>query len=134
MVKMVEEWWWKCDKNVIDYIIRDSLSSLYSRLPEQLRHSFILIVIEIWVTWQITWLVIQKIIWCHKNIKGNIKKMGKMRKDGERISLWWKKRKREKGESKNGKMVGNIVGILGNINGSIRIILYKYNMYSLTFS
>ena len=48
--------------------------------------------------------------------------------------LWWKKRKREKGESKNGKMVGNIKGILGNINGSNRIILYKYNMYSLIFS
>ena len=60
--------------------------------------------------------------------------MGKMRKDGERISLWRKKRKREKGGSKNGKMVGNIVGILGNINGSNRIISYKYNMYSLTFS
>jgi len=26
-----------------------------------------------------------------------------MRKDGERISLRWKKRKREKGGSKNGK-------------------------------
>ncbi len=60
--------------------------------------------------------------------------MGKMRKDGERISLWWKKRKREKEKVKSGKMVGNIVGILGNINGSNRIILYKYNMYSLTFS
>ena len=57
--------------------------------------------------------------------------MGKDEKDGERISLWQKKRKRE---NKNGKMVGNIKGILGNINGNIRIILYKYNMYSLTFS
>ena len=34
-----------------------------------------------------------------------------------------------KRENKNGKMVGNIKGILGNINGSNRIILYKYNMY-----
>ena len=31
-------------------------------------------------------------------------------------------------------MVGNIKGILGNINGNNRIILYKYNLYSLTFS
>ena len=44
------------------------------------------------------------------------------------------KREKEKKEKVKWKMVGNIVGILGNINGSIRIILYKYNMYSLTFS
>ena len=45
------------------------------------------------------------------------------------------KREKEKKEKvKSGKMVGNIKGILGNINGSNRIILYKYNMYSLTFS
>ena len=44
------------------------------------------------------------------------------------------KEKEKKEKVKSGKMVGNIKGILGNINGSIRIILYKYNMYSLTFS
>ena len=55
--------------------------------------------------------------------------MGKIRKM-ENGFLCNRKRKRE---NKNGKMVGNIKGILGNINGSIRIILYKYNMYSLIF-
>ena len=32
---------------------------------------------------------------------------------------------------KRRKMIGNINGAVGNISGNIRIILYKYNMYSL---
>jgi len=34
-------------------------------------------------------------------------------------------------KKEKGKTVGNNNGIVGNISGNIRIILYKYNMYSL---
>ena len=48
---------------------------------------------------------------------------GKREKEKKKVKYengrkyWWKIRK-----------------MVGNINGNIRIILYKYNMYSLTFS
>ena len=59
--------------------------------------------------------------------------MGKM----ENGFLYEGKREKEKKKVKyeNGrKYWWKIRKMVGNINGNIRVILYKYNMYSLTFS